>query len=262
MKVVSYTALLYGKDYLYYAIKSVIDHVDEHHVIYDQTGHGSHGHITDRECPDTRWELISEATRAAGNKLRWHDAGPFAHEGQQRDFIFQCATDADVILVVDADEIWAEGLAQRLVDVAVRYPTTKYWRVPMIHFWRSFHRAVLHDPAYPVRAILKGGQSELTLSAGGTDAYGYSDWAGVVKYINHMGYAQRSEIVEYKQHTHGHRNEWRRDIDWFNDKFMANAQQDCHPVGSDYWNPETVDPWQYLPEFMKDHPYAKLEVIP
>jgi hypothetical protein len=32
---------------------------------------------------------------------------------------------------------------------------------------------------------------------------------------------------------------------------------DLHPVGSEYWNTETVD----IPEFMQDHPYAKLSVI-
>lgn len=81
-------------------------------------------------------------------------------------------------------------------------------------------------------------------------------------FIAHMGYAQRSEIVEYKQHTHGHRGEWRRDVDWFNDKFLANAQHDTHPVGSEYWNPEPVNPLDYMPAFMKDHPYFNLEVIP
>ena len=80
--------------------------------------------------------------------------------------------------------------------------------------------------------------------------------------LHHFGYAQRPEIVEYKQLTHGHRSEWRRDCDWFHDRFMANAQRDCHPVGSQYWNPETVDPFALgLPEFMRAHPYAGMEVI-
>ena len=43
---------------------------------------------------------------------------------------------------------------------------------------------------------------------------------------------------------------------------MANAQKDCHPVGSEYWNPETVDPMDYMPSWMKDHPYYKMELIP
>lgn len=249
MKVIAYTALLYGKDYLYWAIKSVIDYVDEYHVIYDATGHGSHGHVTDRECPDKRWELINQATAAAGDKLRWHDGGPFAHEGRQREAIHQYAPDADVILVLDADEIWHPLTVKGALSAVENNPQFNQWRVSIIHYWRSFYRCVLHDPAFPVRIINKRA----------TDTREHHVVPGMP--INHMGYAQRSEIVEYKQHTHGHKGEWRKD-DWFNTVFMANAQTTCHPVGSEYWNPEAVNPWDYMPEFMKNHPYANMEVIP
>jgi hypothetical protein len=121
--------------------------------------------------------------------------------------------------------------------------------VPIIHFWRSFYRCVLHDPAFPERIIYP------KATGGGTDTL------PAQKPICHMGYAGRSEIVEFKQHTHGHHAEWRKD-DWFNTVFMANAQTNCHPVGSEYWNPEPVNPWDYLPEFMRDHPYAEMSVIP
>jgi hypothetical protein len=78
MKVISYTALHYGRDYLAAAIRSVIDHVDEHWILYSPIG--SHGHRTDVPCPDTRDELYAKAELAAGSKLRWHD-GEWAHEG-------------------------------------------------------------------------------------------------------------------------------------------------------------------------------------
>jgi hypothetical protein len=253
MKIVSYTALLYGVDYLEWAIRSVIDHVDEHHILY--TAIGSHGHRTDRPCPDSRDDLYAAAVRGAGDKLRWHE-GEWPYEGAQRESIHQYAPDADVILVVDADEVWDEAIASVSRKIA---PEVRNVRVPMVHFWRSFHRAVIHDPAFPVRLIFPQAPSgEQTLGG----AYRVPDMIEVHPVISHFGYAQRAEIVEYKQHTHGHRNEWRRDVDWFNDKFLANAQTDTHPVGSDFWNPETVNPWDYLPEFMKAHPYADMDVIP
>lgn len=250
MKVISYTALHYGKEYLYYAIRSVIDHVDEHHILYSPVG--SHGSRTDRPCPDTRGELIGEATRAAGDKLRWHD-GYWDYEGQQRDSIYQYAPDADVILVVDADEIWPEPLVCWATDrdnPCGRIMTRRF-RAPMVHFWRSFHRAVLHDPAYPERIIMPGWFGKLT-----ENPYTSSDQPPIC----HMGYAQRPELVEYKQRTHGHIGEWRKD-DWFNTVFMTNAQTNCHPVGSEYWNPEPVDPADYMPAFMREHPYWDLPVI-
>lgn len=248
MKVVGFTALHYGRDYLAYAIRSIIDHIDEYHVAY--TAIGSHGHRTDVKCPETRDELYAIASAVAGSKLRWHD-GEWSYEGAQRDSIHQYAPDADVILVLDSDEIWGEGLAESVLSAAYQGIAPKITRVGIIHYWRSFYRAVLHDPANPVRMIYPkahGGEGTL-------------DLRHKFQVINHMGYAQRPEIVEYKILTHGHKNEWRHDVDWFKDRYMANAQTDTHPVGSEYWNPERVDPLDYMPRWMLDHPYYHMQVI-
>lgn len=249
-KIIAYTALHYGRDYLAYAIQSIIDYVEEYHVLYSAIG--SHGHRTAIPCPETRDELYAIASVVAGHKLRWHD-GEWAHEGLQRDSIYQYAPDAAMIISLDADEIWQHSLIKSVMDYAFTVtssiPPFRYMRVPFIHYWRSFHRAVMHDPAYPVRVIFPQINEKY-----GTETYG----RGV---INHMGYAQRPEIVEYKILTHGHKNEWRHDVDWFKDKYLANAQIDTHPVGSEYWNPEDIDYRDYMPRFMAYHPYAKMDVI-
>lgn len=243
-KVIGYTALHYGREYLAYAIQSIIDHIDEYHVIYSATG--SHGHKTHIPCPETRDELYAIASTVAGRKLRWHD-GEWAHEGLQRDSIHQYAPDADVILVLDSDEIWPAELVSSALTYPLLNPQFKHWRVPIQHYWRSFYRCILHDPAYPVRAIYPRGNGTSEVPSN--------------QRINHMGYAQRPEIVEYKILTHGHKNEWRHDVDWFKDRYMANAQVDCHPVGSEWWNPETVNYLDYMPDFMKWHKYANMQVI-
>lgn len=243
MKVIAYVALHYGKDYLGWSIRSVIDHIDELHVIY--TPVGSHGHRTTTPCPETRDELFAIAAQAAGSKLRWHE-GTWPYEGAQRDSIHQYAPDADAILVLDADEIWSIETVEATL-LAARYEQARTYRVPIIHYWRSFHRCILHDPAFPTRLILPKVRS-------GEDAIHTAP-------INHMGYAQRPEIVRYKLETHGHKNEFRRDVNWFEDVFMANRQTDCHVVGSEYWNPETVNPLDYLPSYMADHPYYGMSVI-
>lgn len=252
MKVVGFTALLYGRDYLGWAIRSIIDHIDEYHVAYSPIG--AHGHRTDIPCPETRAELYAIAAQAAGDKLRWHD-GEWPYEGAQRDSIYEYAPDADTIIVLDADEIWDERWLLGFYDKPGRIsiPMVRNLRIPMIHYWRSFHRAVLHDPAYPVRIINPKAPANTEATQ--------TEFIDVCGYINHMGYAQRPEIVRYKQLTHGHKNEWRTDVDWFTDKFMANAQTDCHPVGSTYWNPERVDPLEYMPRWMMDHPFYFKDVI-
>lgn len=247
MKTVAYTALHYGRDYLDAAIRSVIDHVDELHVIY--TPVGSHGHRTDATCPETRDELYEIAYTAARHKLMWHE-GVWPYEGAQREAIHQYAPDADLILVLDADEVWTDGLASAALEFA-RTANVRRIRVPMLHLWRSFRRGFAHDPAYPHRIIVPGApESETTLPT----------WSEHER-IWHFGYAQRSEIVAYKLLTHGHRGEFRRDCDWFNDVFMTNRQYDCHPVGSDAWNCEPIDQAN-LPLPLFDHPYRWLEVIP
>jgi hypothetical protein len=248
MKIVAYTALHYGADYLRHAIRSIIDDVDSYIVLY--TPVGSHGHRTNAICPDTRETLYEIALEAAGDKLRWFD-WEWTHEGAQRDSIFAIVPEADVIVVLDADEIWPPGLLTEAIE------TTKTWhrrdiRLPMIHYWRSLQRVILHDPALPVRLIYphtKDGAETFTPSSSLPKPY---------QAINHLGYAQRSAIVRYKLETHGHKNEFRRDCDWFTDIFMnTDRVTDLHPVGSDYWNAETIE----TPAFLLDHPYARLSVI-
>lgn len=243
--IAAYACLNYGREYLAWSIRSVIDYVDVYVVLYSPVG--SHGHAAGVACPETRTELYAIARTAAGSKLLWID-GRWAHEGFQRDNIFEVVPDADVIIPVDYDEVWQSGLIERAIAVASTGRVRNY-RVPMRHYWRSFRRCVLHDPAYPVRAIapkIPGG--EATLDAGALA-------------INHFGYAISPAMMAYKWLIHGHKNELRRDVDWFKDVYLANRQTDCHPVGSVYWNPETVDPWEYLPAWMKEHPLANCEVI-
>jgi len=48
----------------------------------------------------------------------------------------------------------------------------------------------------------------------------------------------------------------------FHDKFMANAQTDCHPVGSEILGTGKVDPFALgLPEWMREHKYANMQVV-
>ena len=250
MKIISYTALLYGVQYLEWAIRSVIDAVDEHYIIYSPVG--AHGHKTDIPCPETREQLLAAAQRGAGDKLRWIDAGPFPYEGAQREYIHTLVPDADGILVVDADEVWSYG-AVRAAQYAIAFGKTKRYRVPMWHYWRSFYRCVKHDPAFPIRVICPQREE----STAQIDCHSLERCR-----IHHFGYAQSAEIVGWKLQTHGHRNEFRRDVDWYSQVFMTNRQYDCHPVGSEFWQPEPIMPLEYLPSWMAQHPYYGLEIIP
>ena len=250
MRIIGYSALLYGADFLNHAIRSIIDDVEEYIVLYSPVG--SHGHRTSLPCPDTREDLYAIALHAAGDKLRWFD-GEWPYEGAQRDSIFQIAPDADAIVVLDADEIHPPGFIRSAIE-ATQDSGVRDVRLPFTHFWRSMKRAILRDPAYPVRIIYPRNPV-------GTSTTFTPDQSLPIleRSVLHYGYSQRSEIVRYKLETHGHKAEIRRDCDWFNDIFMNTERTtDLHLVGSDAWNWEPVD----VPAFMQDHPYANLEIIP
>lgn len=244
-EVVAYTALHYGSPYLSWAIRSIIDAIDFYYVLYAPTpSHGSGANGRTLPLSDSRYELQVLAYEAAGEKMQWID-GDWTVEGNQRDTIFDIASNAGIIIVLDYDEIWAPGAVQAAIDYAQRKGHYRY-HIPMIHYWRSFHRAILHDPAYPIRLFNLSGEGEEYIHT---------------RPINHMGYAIPTWLMDYKWRIHGHKSQFRADINWPAERWAVNAQKDCHPVGSEYWNPETINPMDYLPEFMQNHPYWSMEVI-
>lgn len=242
--IAAYTALHYGSPYLAYAIRSVIADVDKYFVLY--SAHGSHGARGNGGLPESesREALQLIAYQEAGDKLVWID-GTWHNEGQQRDSIYALATGAEIILVVDYDEVWQTGAAADAIARVRRLAAQKF-RVPMIHYWRSFYWGFTRDPAWPVRVICPKGFDETYLD---------------IAPINHLGYAIPTWLLKYKMSIHGHRGQWRRDCNWMIERWEANARFDCHPVGSDFWNAEPILPDQTMPAFMKDHPYYELEVI-
>lgn len=250
MRIISLTVLLYGQDFLKYALASVHDAVDAQYVLY--TSQGSHGHRTSLPCPDTREQLAALAIEGAGSKLRWVEKD-FDNEGQQRGYIHELEPDADAIIVCDADEVYSEGLIEALHGyISYEENPVKRLRLPFYHYWRSFKRGFMHDPAFPERVIFPKVNNDIKDT--------FNSYTNSV--VHHFGYSQRSEIVKYKiQNVHGHLSEFRRDCDWFNDIFMTNRQYDCHPIGSDAWNAEDMDA-SALPRVLDDHPYRNLEVIP
>lgn len=229
MKIVAFSTLHYGMDYIRESIRSVFDAVDEFHFIYTPTP--TFGFQTDAVCPDHPADLYDAAREACGTKFHWFTASPnqFRSEGEHVGYSRVLVPDADVYVRLDVDEIWTAGLLQAAVQHAVDEGVSKV-RLPMIHYWRSLYKAVTNDPAYPDRVTYVHGDPlrESTFREAGV--------------IHHLGYAQNSAVVKYKQDISAHRNEWR--AGWYETKFAPNAQDDVHPViGNGWWNPVAVDPF-------------------
>ena len=244
--IIGFTACHYGADYLSYAIRSVAPAVDAWYVAYSPVG--SHGYRASRPCPETEAELhdiAASACAASGTPLTWY-AGSWAYEGKQRDSIFNQAPDADLILVVDADEIWQPMAVQSAISQGYAMKA-RNGRTRFMHFWRSFGW-VCRDAAQPVRVINPRMANDDV----------YLDLPPVY----HFGYARKPEAIAYKIETHGHRGEWRPE--WYEETFLpwrpGHLSVDLHPTNHDFWHAQPYDR-ATLPDLLHEHPYYEMEVI-
>lgn len=244
-RVTAVICLHFAKDYLPYAMRSVEDVVDDYLVMYSPVAnHGVYNPAL--TCPESREELQEIAFDTIPYpRLRWFTYDQWHGEGVQ----FKAAwphTDADVIVKLDADELWSPNLLADAIAHGIEQQAREI-RVPLVHYWRSFHKGFTGDPAAPGRIYLREFE-------GGETTYTPPNAMGR---IHHFGYAQPVELMRYKIATHGHSREF-TNPNWFNDVYLANRQTDCHPIGSDSWmQTEDITP----PDFLLDHPYAKLDLI-
>lgn len=246
-KIHAYTIVHYGKDYIGYALKSVSDYVDKIHVFY--TPLPSHGHTSQAQVPETAQEILDAIeSHISPRKFVFRSSPQVTHEGQHRDWaVSQCAYDgADLILVVDCDEVWPQKTLEGALEMAAS-GSASGWLVNFTHLWKSFGWAC-QDEAYPVRILdLKSdnGSHEFVPKENGM--------------VYHFGYAIRDEIMRYKWTIHGHRADLRQD--WFRDYWdVWPPKDDCHPTNVGFWVPQEIDRMS-LPSIMQKHPFYNLEVI-
>jgi len=255
MKTIAYYALHYGSEYLAWSVRSIQHCVDEIHFLY--TDKPSFGVATTLVCPDTEERLIQEAHRfvAPGqhDKLFWHRVK--AHgEGHHRDQLRTLAKDAQIVVHVDADEVWDE---HALMSAIAATRGTSHWslRARFLHFWRSF-KWVCTDAAMPERFF--NWQNSKHLGAGYL-----SPFLQPVPVL-HFGYAQSEALMRYKWQIHGHQAELRPG--WFETQFLGwhPGDGDVHPTCRDgFWTPrETSDDERaILHNVLGDHPYFDLPII-
>lgn len=250
MKVHSLTILHYGKDYLSCALQSVYHDVDQCHIFYTPTP--SHGHSTNIPPIETKEELQQAAyAYDPDGKVRWYDMLGVRQEGTQRDMALETvqSAGADMVLVIDYDEIWPEDAGYIL---SLNFPPVRNHLINMVHFWRSFNW-VCYDNGWPVRII------DLRYNEG--SHYVPQDLCRVF----HFGYAVTDRVMKYKWQIHGHKNELRPH--WFSAYWSVwPPVANCHPTNGrnerkePFWAPEPFDKRQ-LPDFMRQHPFYGLDKI-
>ena len=237
----AYMILHTGKPYFRAAIEAMCPQVDTILILY--SAKPSQGYTTDLVPPDTRDELRQLCPEAVWIEGEWRN------EVEHTEAVKTYVGGYDWLIRFDSDEIFPPGIVDEMISQANETKFKRY-RIPFVHFWRSFSR-VCRDSSHPIRLERVGtadnSQTPTLDSKGG-------------KYVvYHGGYAQPTKYIKYKMETSGHKTEWRPN--WFKDRWLANAQEDVHPVMfPTHWHTEDFDK-NLLPEVLKNHPYFDMEVI-
>lgn len=237
-KVLAFYPLHYGKEFLDASIQSIYPCVDKIIILY--SGQPSFGVYTPDVCPETRDELRDIALKY--DKVEWIDVMSTA-EGHHRDKIFKYSEGYDLILAVDADEIWDTNSLRMCLNSAYEGKAWRWGILGFLNFWKTFDWYCT-DGFYPIRIY------NLKNEGGDENLHGI---------VYHMGYCQSELITRYKLSIHGHKKELRPEwLDiWLN---WQPGQGMLHPVSFDIWKEAIPFDKTQLPQVLKDHPNYNSEI--
>jgi hypothetical protein len=242
MKTLAYIPLHYGREYLEACIKSIDNHVDKILILY--TEQPSYGQNRGLKNPESKQELLNIVSTAS-NKIEWVEISA-SQENKHREMVFRYSNGYDLIMAVDADEIFTdvEEMKEAAFKTGARHINVagSQWQ----HFWRSFNE-VHRDGFAPTRFhVVNNTTDNATIHCG---------------QIYHMGYAQSEELTRYKISVHGHKS---IPGSWFNDKWLTYVKGTTkllHPDSQTVWIETEPFDKSTLPQTLKDHKYYSLDKI-
>lgn len=239
-KVLGYMPLHYGADYLRESLLSVIDLCDVFVILH--TPIPSYGFGTNVVCPETEEELRAIAQDVCGNKLVW-SSKKYGSEGEHRKAIYGFTRGFDLLLAVDADEVFDTEQLRKGLEIAAVGVHRNYGINGYINLWRSFNHAC-YDGFLPIRVInLKNKHTEMS-------SLDVTIW--------HFSCCQSKKIMDYKYLIHGHKDEIRSN--WLQDFYYSDRMNDVHPVAIGLWNAKEYNK-ELMPSYLKEHPYFNLERV-
>ena len=230
--------LFYGKEYLRQSLLSVKNHVDKMVIAY--TRNPSHGFNSRLKNPDSENEMRLIAQEVLGDKLIWDSQEGYFNESQHRGRRYAFAPGFDIILTIDADEVFKEEDIKGAIEYAYNNPERYFGIKGYLNFWRSFNH-VCTDGFRPIRIENLRSENQLQNHECPLTIY-------------HFSTCQREEIMRYKYSVFGHASEIKKG--WL-DKIHygwtpENNFGDLHPVSYNLWNAVEFDKTT-LPESLKLH---------
>jgi len=233
MRVIGNLTIHYGVEYLKECLTSIKDHCEK--VVVAYTPNPSHGFGTTDICPDSREVIERICSGVLGDKLIW-DENVYNAENTHRRTVHNYSSGYDLILTIDADEVFKPEEITNALQFAYNNPQRYYGIKGYVNFWRSFNHAC-YDGFRPIRIEnLNNHNQEQNHECHLT--------------IYHFSTAQSEPVMRYKYKIFGHASEIREN--WLNDTYYGTTMTDLHPVSIGLWNAVEFDK-NTLPEFLKDH---------
>lgn len=233
MKTLGFCILHYGKEYLEYAIQSVLPVCDKIVILYSQKP--SQGHNTDLACPESREELMDICAKY---NCDWIDVN-VGNEGAHTNEIYKYSNGYDCILRFDADEVFDTEDLKKALDIIAVSPYKRFGINGFKHFWKSFNH-ICTDYFQPVRFVKPNVIEDTTTT--------------IACRIYHFSYAQNDEIIKYKLDCSGHKDEFRKE--WLTDIYEKWTPETewLHPASLGVWNKAIPFDKNTLPDILKTHP--------
>lgn len=246
MRVIGFLPCHYGVEYLKECLTSIKDHCEK--VVVSYTANGSHGFQNHVPCPDKEEDIYRISLEVLGDKLIWDRAISYRAENVHRAVVHKYSQGYDLVLSIDADEVYKTEDLQTALEYAYNNKERDYGINGYINFWRSFSWAC-YDGFRPIRIEnLNNANTLQNLNCPLT--------------VYHFSTAQSETIMRYKYHVFGHANEIKPD--WLNKIHYGwtpeNNFGDLHPVSINLWNAVPFDK-NTLPESLKNHPNFNKELI-
>ena len=238
MKVLGFMSIHYGLEYLKESLLSIKDHVEG--MVISYVHKPSHGFKTILDCPDKAEDIRNVCQEVLGNKLIWDEAEFYGAENIHRSVAKKYSQGFDLILTIDADEIFEPTEINNALNYAYTHSERYYGINGYLNFWRSFDYVCL-DGFRPIRIEnLNNHNSIQNLNCHLT--------------IYHFSTAQSKAVMEYKYSCFGHANEIKADYleKVFYKWTPENNFGDLHPVSINLWNAVQYDK-NKMPDFLKKH---------
>lgn len=248
MRTLGYCPYNYGREYIEYSLKSVIDHVDEFLILYSgQPSYGQSGLIKNPEKYSDLIEITDQFPKVTVKSIPTVN-GENKHRGMATEYAN--SKGYDLLFAVDADEVWNPETVEKAKKTAYDGGKKRYGvnHQGWFHFWRSFNE-VNKDGFEPIRWT-------------NLNVRNNNDQGTTSGMVYHFGYANSVELQRYKMSIHGHKGEIKNT--WFDQKWLnyeKGVTKQLHPASNDIWIETQYFDKYSLPEFMKDHPYFNLDRI-